>query len=116
MTAFDDPVNPANLAYAHFRAMEELALQRQIVQYRDLYEGTLLKAIEAELTRSLLSGDAKSIPSAYNYFATVIDEVLNRVAVVNLTDSPPSAQGMAQANTGQAGVYMEPQAPAAEEA
>ena len=109
MSAFDEPVNPASLAYAQHQAMEEVAYQRTVVLYRDLYEGDLSNALRAELTRSLLSGDATDIPSAFNYFETVIDEVLNRLAVVNLTSTPASAQGMTQANTGQAGVFLQPE-------
>lgn len=78
--------NPAGLAYAQFEALEELERQQRIVTARDQYENTVQESLIAELENSLLAGDAQGIPGLFNFYATVIDEILNRLAVVDLAN------------------------------
>lgn len=81
-------INYIQLAWEQHQADEELERQARIVQARDLYEGTISNALIAELAIALLSGDTTGITDLFNLYATVVDEIADRLLVLQLAGPP----------------------------
>lgn len=78
---------------------EELALQEEIVRARDLYEGWMSGDMKDRLQEAFLAEDsADLVTELANLYALVIDEVLDRLSVIELAGQP-----VATSNQGQAG-------------
>lgn len=77
-------INYIELAWKQHQAAEELEIQERIVLARDLYEGTLEDSIVTELAGALLSQDASNIQSLFDLYATVIDEIADRLNVIEI--------------------------------
>lgn len=77
-------INYIELAWKQHQAQEELDIQTKIVLARDLYEGTLEDALVTELAGALLSQDASNIQSLFDLYATVIDEIADRLNVIEI--------------------------------
>lgn len=77
-------INYIELAWKQHQAAEELEIQERIVLARDLYEGTLEDALVTELAGALLSQDASNIQSLFDLYATVIDEIADRLNVIEI--------------------------------
>ena len=97
-------INYIELAWRQHQTAEELEIQKRIVLARDLYEGTLEDDLVTELEGALLSQDASNIPSLFDLYATVVDEIADRLNVLELSGddqaliSPSSVPAQASTN------------------
>jgi hypothetical protein len=81
-------VNWLELAFLQHKVEEEMEWQRRVVLARDFYEGTLDDALIEELRQGLLAGNADDIPSLFDIYAAVVDEIVDRLSVEALWDGP----------------------------
>lgn len=86
---FSADIDYLELAWRQHKAQEILAEQELIVQARSFYEGQLDEKLLAELVNNLIAEvDEDNIPSLFNMYAAVIDEIASRLNVIGLTDAP----------------------------
>lgn len=84
-------MNLADLAYADFKKKEELERQRRVVIARDMYEGDIDGSLLSQLDDAL-PGSTERMTALFNAYATVIEEVLNRLQIVGWQDAPTAGQ------------------------
>lgn len=95
-------INYIDLAWKQHQAEEELEIQRRIVLARDLYEGSLEDALITELEGALLSQDASNIVSLFDLYAVVVDEIADRLNVIEIAgEAGAAATNPGQTTTGQ---------------
>lgn len=106
-------INYIELAWKQHQAAEELEIQERIVLARDLYEGTLEDALVTELAGALLSQDASNIQSLFDLYATVIDEIADRLNVIEIAadDQQAISGSSVSAQNGTSAAATPPTAP-----
>lgn len=90
-------MNLADLAYAQHKATEEKEIQARVVIARDMYEGDIDKELLSQLDEAL-PGSTKKLTALFNAYATVIEEILNRLHIKQWVDAPEDGQPVEWAN------------------
>ena len=90
-------MNLADLAYAAYQKDEELERQKRVVIGRDLFEGMIDDELLSQLDDAL-PGSTANITALFNAYATVVEEVLNRLYILEWSEKPQDGRPVEWAN------------------